>query len=110
MIRQGVHAHNASAFKLKTHKVKMHTVPGEMCIHCRSFVQAAPFDFLRPDEELSQQELDCALAQTALWTAEGSYPLLPYSSIVLEAVAEPPANTTRKANRKAEPQLEQNAR
>ena len=88
----------------------MHPMPGQTCIDCTVVVQAAPYDFLRVDEELSQQELDCALAQTALWTAEGSYPLLPYSSIVLEAVAEPLAAPTRKASRKAEPQLKQNAR
>ena len=62
-------------------------------------MQAAPFDFLRADEDLSQQELECALSQTALWTAEGSYPLLPYSSIILEAIAEPHAAPRRKGSR-----------
>ena len=51
-------------------------------------VQAAPYDFLQVDEDLSQEQLDSARAQMGMWTSEGCYPLLPYSSIVLEAVPE----------------------
>lgn len=64
-------------------------------------MQAAPYDFMRADEELSQQDLDCALAQTDMWTAEGSYPLLPYSSIILEAVAETGAPPSQKGRKQA---------
>lgn len=70
-------------------------------------VQAAPFDILRVDEELSQQELEGALAQTDMWTAEGNYPLLPYSSIILEAVAEPDATPRRRGSRQAASQQPQ---
>lgn len=58
---------------------------GTMCIMC---IQAAPYDFLQVDEDLSQEQLDSARAQMGMWTSEGCYPLLPYSSIVLEAVPE----------------------
>ena len=51
-------------------------------------MQAAPYDFLQVDEDLSQEQLDSARAQMGMWTSEGCYPLLPYSSIVLEAVPE----------------------
>ena len=51
-------------------------------------MQAAPYDFLQVDEDLSQGQLDSARAQMGMWTSEGCYPLLPYSSIVLEAVPE----------------------
>ena len=51
-------------------------------------MQAAPYDFLEADSELSQEQVDTARAQMGMWTSEGCYPLLPYSSIVLEAVPE----------------------
>ena len=49
-------------------------------------MQAAPYDFLAVDDALTQDQLDSAKAQMGMWTSEGCYPLLPYSSIVLEAV------------------------
>ncbi len=51
-------------------------------------MQAAPYDFLEADEELSQQQVNSARVQMGMWTSESCYPLLPYSSIVLEAVPE----------------------
>lgn len=51
-------------------------------------MQAAPYDFLHVDDDLSQEQLESAKAQMGMWTSEGCYPLLPYSSIVLEAVPE----------------------
>ena len=51
-------------------------------------MQAAPYDFLEADDELSQDQVDTARAQMGMWTSEGCYPLLPYSSVVLEAVPE----------------------
>ena len=50
------------------------------------YFQAAPYDFLQADDDLSQEQLDSARAQMSMWTSEGCYPLLPYSSVVLEAV------------------------
>lgn len=55
-------------------------------------MQAAPYDFLHVDEDLSQEQLDSARAQMGMWTSEGCYPLLPYSSIVLEAMPEQHSN------------------
>jgi len=52
------------------------------------YMQAAPYDFLEADDELSQDQVDTARAQMGMWTSEGCYPLLPYSSVVLEAVPE----------------------
>lgn len=60
-----------------------------------TWVQAAPYDFLHVDDDLSQEQLDSARAQMAMWTSEGCYPLLPYSSIVLEAVPEQQSQTGR---------------
>ncbi|KAL3147709.1 Iron-sulfur assembly protein 1 [Trebouxia sp. C0010 RCD-2024] len=54
--------------------------------------KAAPYDFLHVDEDLSQEQLDSARAQMGMWTSEGCYPLLPYSSIVLEAMPEQHSN------------------
>ena len=60
-------------------------------------MQAAPYDFLQVDDDLSQEQLDSARAQMSMWTAEGCYPLLPYSSIVLEAVPEQQSQKGRPA-------------
>lgn len=60
-------------------------------------MQAAPYDFLHVDDDLSQDQLDSARAQMGMWTSEGCYPLLPYSSIVLEAVPEQQSQTGRPA-------------
>ena len=51
-------------------------------------MQVAPYDFLHVDDDLSQEQLESARAQMGMWTSEGCYPLLPYSSIVLEAMPE----------------------
>lgn len=61
------------------------------------WVQAAPYDFLHVDDGLSQEQLDSARAQMGTWTSEGCYPLLPYSSIVLEAVPEQQSQNGRPA-------------
>lgn len=69
-------------------------------------MQAAPYDFLEVDEALSQEQMDSARAQMSMWTSEGCYPLLPYSSIVLEAVPEQQLQTGRPsaaAKRQASP-------
>lgn len=60
-------------------------------------MQVAPYDFLLVDDDLSQEQLDSARAQMAMWTSEGCYPLLPYSSIVLEAVPEQQSQSGRPA-------------
>ena len=62
-------------------------------------MQVAPYGFLEADGELDQEQVDTARAQTGMWTSEGCYPLLPYSSIVLEAVPEQqgPGGSTRAA-------------
>lgn len=58
-------------------------------------MQAAPYDFLEADDDLSQDQVDTARAQMGMWTSEGCYPLLPYSSVVLEAVPEQQSQTGR---------------
>jgi isoamylase len=46
----------------------------------------APYDFLAADERLSAREVAAARAALAMWTLEGSYPILPWSCVVLESV------------------------
>lgn len=65
------------------------------------YMQAAPYDFLEADDELSQDQVDNARAQMGMWTSEGCYPLLPYSSVVLEAV---PEQHTKNGRARAAPQ------
>lgn len=57
----------------------------------------APFDCLVADEVLSQQEVDAALGAASMWTAEHSFPLLPWSCVVMESVPEEAANRQRAA-------------
>ncbi|DBB07506.1 TPA: Iron-sulfur assembly protein 1 [Trebouxia sp. C0006] len=57
--------------------------------------KAAPYDFLEADHDLSPDQVDTARAQMSMWTSEGCYPLLPYSSVVLEAVPEQQSQTGR---------------
>ena len=64
---------------------------------CITYMQVAPYDFLHADDDLSQEQLDSARAQMGMWTSEGCYPLLPYSSIVLEAVPEQQSQNGRAA-------------
>lgn len=47
----------------------------------------APFDFLVADEQLSTEQVAAAHQDCHMWTADGHYPLLPWSSCVLESVA-----------------------
>ena len=67
-------------------------------------MQAAPYDFLEADDQLSLEQLECARAQMGMWTCEGCYPLLPYSSILLEAV---PQQQPSKGKSTAVPQTKQ---
>ena len=69
-------------------------VLGTKCVTC---MQVAPYDFLHVDDDLSQEQLESARAQMGMWTSEGCYPLLPYSSIVLEAVPEQQSQSGRPA-------------
>ena len=48
----------------------------------------APYDILIPDEELSAADINEARSVSAMWTAEHTYPLLPWSCIILESVPE----------------------
>ena len=50
--------------------------------------QAAPYDVLRADESLSQEELTTALGVSSMWTAAHAYPLLPYSCVIMESIPE----------------------
>jgi len=55
----------------------------------------APYDFLRVDEVLSADEVQRARAASLMWTADFKYPMLPWSSIVLEAVPESETHSLR---------------
>jgi len=73
-----------------------------VCLKCSAYLpvieqcmQAAPYDFLEADHDLSPDQVDTARAQMSMWTSEGCYPLLPYSSVVLEAVPEQQSQTGR---------------
>ena len=49
-------------------------------------LQPAPLDVLKADEALAPEAVAAAHSATSMWTLEHSYPMLPYSSIVLESV------------------------
>ena len=49
-------------------------------------VQVAPFDFLVEDEVLSAEEIAQERREASMWLGDGVYALLPYSSLILEAV------------------------
>lgn len=54
-----------------------------------------PLDFLQADEALDKSAVAAAHSAMAMWTLEHCYPMLPYSAVVLESVAEsevPPAH------------------
>ncbi|KAF5843397.1 glycoside hydrolase superfamily [Dunaliella salina] len=55
----------------------------------------APYDFLRVDEVLSEDEVRRARAASLMWTADFKYPMLPWSSIMLEAVPESETHSLR---------------
>jgi len=57
--------------------------------------KVAPFDFLVADEELSAADVNAARAASAMWTADHTYPMLPWSCIILESVLEDEANLLR---------------
>ncbi|EIE26827.1 glycoside hydrolase [Coccomyxa subellipsoidea C-169] len=48
--------------------------------------QIAPFDFLVPDEILSEEEVATARQKVSMWLSDGMYAMLPYSSLLLESV------------------------
>lgn len=49
---------------------------------------ASPYNYLGQDEHLSAEEIQNAKAQKAPWLNESTYPILPYSCIVLDAVSQ----------------------
>ena len=48
--------------------------------------QPAPLDVLRADEALAPEAVEAAHSAMSMWTLEHSYPMLPYSAVVLESV------------------------
>lgn len=48
--------------------------------------KSAPYDILVADERLPATEVEAARAAAAMWTNEHAYPILPWSSIVLESI------------------------
>lgn len=48
--------------------------------------QPAPYDALVDDGALTPDQLAAARAAASTWLADGAYPLLPYSALVLESV------------------------
>lgn len=50
--------------------------------------QVAPFDVLVADERLPAEEVTAQRASMEMWKLGGLYPMLPYSSIVMESVPE----------------------
>ncbi len=51
-------------------------------------MQVAPFDVLVPDERLPEEEVAAQRASMEMWKLEHCYPMLPYSSIVMESLPE----------------------
>lgn len=54
----------------------------------------APYDFLAVDGVLSAEDVAAARRQMAMWTADHTYPVLPWSCIVLQSAPEDPAATS----------------
>ena len=48
--------------------------------------KVAPYDVLVADERLSEEEVAAARAAGSMWTLDHSYPMLPWSCIVLESI------------------------
>ena len=57
-----------------------------MLTHLFDVLQIAPFDFLVPDEVLSEEEVATARQKVSMWLSDGMYAMLPYSSLLLESV------------------------
>lgn len=53
----------------------------------------APYDFLVADQALSEGEVLAARTKARMWLADGIYPMLPYSSLLLESVPDMEAPT-----------------
>ena len=51
-------------------------------------LQPAPLDVLKADESLAPEAAAAAHSAMSVWTLEHCYPMLPYSSVVLESVDE----------------------
>jgi isoamylase len=51
-------------------------------------MQVAPFDVLVADERLPEEEVAAQRASMEMWKLEHCYPMLPYSSIVMESLPE----------------------
>lgn len=56
----------------------------------------APFDFLVPDEAISEEKVAAARRKANMWLADGMYAMLPYSSLLLESVPDLDSMPTRK--------------
>ncbi len=66
----------------------------------------APYDFLVPDQALSGEDVRAVRAKASMWLADGLYPMLPYSSLLLESVPDkhaPPADRPVRATAAAAP-------
>lgn len=50
--------------------------------------QVAPFDVLVADERLPEEEVAAQRASMEMWKLSHCYPMLPWSCIVMESVAE----------------------
>lgn len=48
--------------------------------------KAAPYDILVADERLPEVEVAAAKAASRMWTLENSYPMLPWSCVILDSV------------------------
>lgn len=48
----------------------------------------APFDVLVADDRLPAEEVAAQRASMEMWKISGLYPMLPYSSVILESVPE----------------------
>lgn len=48
--------------------------------------RVAPHDVLLPDEALSEEEVAVARSAMGMWTAEHTYPVLPWACVVLTSV------------------------
>lgn len=55
--------------------------------------KVAPYDFLAADGVLTVEDVAAARQADAMWTAEHTYPLLPWSCVVLQSFPEDPATT-----------------
>ncbi len=55
--------------------------------------QVAPYDFLAADGVLSAEDVAAARRAQAMWTADHTMPVLPWSCVVLISSPEEPAST-----------------